>query len=270
MVVTDLDGTLLDTRSRLSEANHAALLHLGEAGVLRVIATGRSLHSARLVLDAETPVDYLAVSSGAGIVHWPTGRLVRHTPMVAADTARVCARLEALDLDFMVQEPVPRSHCFVYRRSGTPNPDFERRIALHPENCGPADDRPDRWMRPACHVVAIHPRGDAVHEQLAGELGGAFTVIRTTSPLDGRSVWIEVLPGGVAKSRASAWIATEHDIGVEQVVAVGNDTNDLDLLEWAGRSYVVANATASMRTRWPQVASNDADGFGQVAQLALG
>ena len=51
MVVTDLDGTLLDAGARLGAENRQALERLGEAGSLRVVATGRSLHSAEAVLD---------------------------------------------------------------------------------------------------------------------------------------------------------------------------------------------------------------------------
>ncbi|MDX1435151.1 MAG: HAD hydrolase family protein, partial [Gammaproteobacteria bacterium] len=71
MVVTDLDGTLLDSSARLGPVNRGALERLGEHGVLRVVATGRSLHSARLVIDRDFPIDYLVFSSGVGIVRWP-------------------------------------------------------------------------------------------------------------------------------------------------------------------------------------------------------
>ena len=47
LVVTDLDGTLLDTGARLGDTNRRVLEQLGENGCLRVVATGRSLHSAQ-------------------------------------------------------------------------------------------------------------------------------------------------------------------------------------------------------------------------------
>ncbi len=270
MVVTDLDGTLLDRESRLSAVNRAALVRLGERGILRVAATGRSLYSARRVLTPDDPFDYVAVSSGAGIVHWPRAKLVRTLPMAADDTARVCAVFEALALDFMVHAPVPSSHRFVYRRGAVPNPDFDRRLARYAEHCTLADDTPARWQRPACHVVAIHPEGEQAHREVVAQLGEAFSVVRTTSPLDARSVWIEVLPRAASKSQACAWVATEHDAVADQVVAVGNDTNDLDMLAWAGTSYVVANATAAMRDRWTTVGAHDADGFAEVVRRTLG
>jgi hydroxymethylpyrimidine pyrophosphatase-like HAD family hydrolase len=47
-------------------------------------------------------------------------------------------------------------------------------------------------------------------------------------------------------------------------VAVGNDYNDRDLLEWAHQAYVVANAAASLKRRYTVVASNDDQGFAQA------
>jgi hydroxymethylpyrimidine pyrophosphatase-like HAD family hydrolase len=75
MVVTDLDGTLLNSSASLSAANRDTLCRLGEQGVLRVVATGRNLYSARLAMTPDMPVDYLVFASGAGTLAWPDGEL---------------------------------------------------------------------------------------------------------------------------------------------------------------------------------------------------
>ncbi len=49
-----------------------------------------------------------------------------------------------------------------------------------------------------------------------------------------------------------------------EVVAVGNDYNDRDLLEWAEHAYVVANAAPPLKARYRVVASNDAQGFAEA------
>ena len=56
-VFTDLDGTLLNSSQRLSDINRQTLTSLGRAGICRVVATGRSLYSARRVLDDAFPID---------------------------------------------------------------------------------------------------------------------------------------------------------------------------------------------------------------------
>ena len=128
LVVTDLDGTLLGSASRLGGANRRALEALGRNGTVRVVATGRSLYSARTVMPADFPIDYLVFSSGAGVVSWADERLLRSRAMAPPVVSGLVARLRTLALDFMVHHAVPDTHCFHFFRSTCGNTDFERRI----------------------------------------------------------------------------------------------------------------------------------------------
>ena len=94
-------------------------------------------------------------------------------------------------------------------------------------------------------------------------------VVRTTSPLDHASTWIELFPIGVSKAHAADWIRTRHGIGRTRTIAVGNDYNDLDMLEWADRACVVSNAPVSMRARFEVVRSNDEGGFTDAVRPLL-
>jgi hydroxymethylpyrimidine pyrophosphatase-like HAD family hydrolase len=53
-------------------------------------------------------------------------------------------------------------------------------------------------------------------------------------------------------------------------MAVGNDYNDLELLDWAEHAFVVGNAPAELRARYATVASNDDAGFSEAVRIALG
>ena len=94
-------------------------------------------------------------------------------------------------------------------------------------------------------------------------------VVRTTSPLDHASTWIELFPDGVSKAHASDWIRERHVIDPARTVAVGNDYNDLDMLEWAAHAYVVSNAPPSMRERFAVVRANDDEGFTDAVRRFL-
>ena len=90
---------------------------------------------------------------------------------------------------------------------------------------------------------------------------GPLHVCRTTSPLDGRSVWLEVFGPQTSKSQGAAWLAKREGVDRARVFALGNDYNDIDLLEWAGASVVVDNAPEDMRSRFTRVPANDREGF---------
>jgi hypothetical protein len=72
---------------------------------------------------------------------------------------------------------------------------------------------------------------------------------------------VEIFPAGVSKGNAAEWIALKEGLGRSNALALGNDYNDLDLLEWASGRYVVANAPASLRERYPSVGHHEESAF---------
>lgn len=262
MVITDLDGTLLRSDRTFSEDDLDALEALGRKGVVRVIATGRSLFSARMVLSQTFPIDYLIFSTGAGIFDWQRESLIRRNALLGSEVNVAAEVLERMDLPFMVHGRVPDSHRFVYRRarSGLPRGDFELRVARYAQYAS-------EWLpgqappRDAAQIVAIADEADAdAFERLRTALP-TLEVVRATSPLDGHSRWLEVFPAGVSKSHAAAWLSRRCGAKAQAAVAIGNDYNDEDMLDWAGTAFVVGNAPAELLSRHSNVPSNDECGF---------
>ena len=268
LVVTDLDGTLLDSASRLSDANRRTLETLGRNGVVRAVATGRSLFSARRVMHEDFPVDYLAFSSGAGVVSWEDGRLLRSLAMNADIVSRLVARLRSLALDFMVHHAVPDTHCFHFFRSSGHNRDFERRIERYDRYAQRGHDGACAGLE-VSQLLVVEPPGSTSHLELLAREFEDVHVVRTTSPLDHASTWIELFPVGVSKAHASDWLRHRHSIDHGRTIAVGNDYNDLDMLEWARRACVVSNAPEAMRARFEVVGANDEDGFTDAVRPLL-
>jgi hydroxymethylpyrimidine pyrophosphatase-like HAD family hydrolase len=266
MVVTDLDGTLFQSDRRISARNLRTLEELGRLQVVRVVATGRNLYSARKLLDAAFPLDYLIFSSGAGIMDWRSQRLLWKNSLDRRELQAAFLALSRRGLDFMVHLPIPENHHFLYYASGRPNVDFAARCALYGEFARPgAPTRPGApaalSLSEACQLLAVEPEpgpaGASAYPELVRELPG-LRVIRTTSPLDGRSCWIEVFSREVSKALAAAWVGREAGVDDKHVMAVGNDFNDLDLLAWAPRSFAVRGSPEELRNRFPVVDSGPA------------
>jgi len=118
-------------------------------------------------------------------------------------------------------------------------------------------------------LVVETPGSDSHYEALVEALDH-LNVVLTTSPLDHRSRWIEIFPPTASKSQAAEWLRARHGVAHDDVLAVGNDYNDRDLLEWARHAFVVANAAAPLKDRYAVVGSNDDQGFADaVAALGL-
>lgn len=266
MIVTDLDGTLLDERSRLSARNRETLERLGRRGVVRVVATGRNLYSALRALGEDFPIDYLVFSSGAGVAAWPSAELLRAHEMAPAEARLAAEVLQELGLDFMLHGPVPQSHRFYYWRTRVENPDFERRLARYAEFAQPWPGELPRDLR-ASQLVAIEPPGRASRQREVERRLARLAVIRTTSPLDHVSRWLELFPADVGKERAAEWLRARLEVSADDVAAVGNDFNDQGLLDWAKSAFVTGNAPEELRARYCTVAHADRDGFSQAVEL---
>jgi HAD superfamily hydrolase (TIGR01484 family) len=269
LFVCDFDGTLLRSDRSFSDTDLKALIRLGELGIIRAVATGRSIYSINTVAISNLPVDFILFSSGAGISRHPDGRIIRKVSLEPHEVSLAIKILQANDLDFMVHHPIPENHMFSYVESTSDNPDFKRRIELYHQFAKPLETTIDGFGD-ATQLLAILPPADnrPVIEMLENALP-SFNIIQTTSPLDGQSTWIEIFPTTVSKSLTAAWLSAAYGLKADQALSVGNDYNDLDLLEWAGCSFVVDNAPHDLKSRFPVVASNNECGVTEAIERWL-
>ena len=269
LFIMDFDGTLLRSDRTFADIDLDALQQLGELGIVRTIATGRSLFSFNNASVSNLPMDFVIFSMGAGILQYSGSKIVRQASLESHEVERACGVLIACRLDFMIHRAIPDNHLFAYFRSNRKNDDFERRLMLYNHYAEPLTDISNGFDL-ATQLLAVVPAGgsNAVLAEIRSELPD-FSVIQTTSPLDGKSTWIEIFPHTVSKSLTAAWLADQLQIDKQRIVSVGNDYNDLDLLEWTDISYVVDNAPADLKRRFTAVASNNNGGVAEAAERWL-
>lgn len=274
LFVTDFDGTLLNDDKAISSRDLETLARLQDKGTVVAIATGRSLYSfqkalAQIQMDTPLfPMDYLLFSTGAGILGIKANKIIRHLSISRPDVTRITACFDRYRFDYMVHKAIPDTHFFVYKSHGHNNPDFKKRICLYQAFAMPMDNG-TRMYESATQVLAVVPQGLAAEQAAAVRSDlSCYSVVHATSPLDHQSAWIEVFHPQVSKSRAAAWLAAGLEIPRTRVVAVGNDYNDQDLLEWSGQSFCVANAVPGLDTGIRIPVSNNDHGVTRAAAMS--
>lgn len=260
--VVDFDGTLARDDSSVSSKTLDLLRKLGEIGIIRVVDTGRSLFSLKTVVDADFPIDYLVFSSGIGIYDWENSKLLKEYSIGEKDTADVYKYLTDNKYDFMVQLPVPDNHFFHHFSSGYPNSDFFSRISYY-ENYG--IKAIEKCPAKASQFVII------LSEELDNltKISQRFPhlkVVKATSPIDRKSVWIEILPPEISKATGIEFIQDIHKVELQNIVTVGNDYYDLDMLNYSlpHNSYIVANAPVELLKMFNPVQSNEDEGVADL------
>lgn len=269
LFVTDFDGTLLRDDKTISREDIRTLHALRQNKIYTAVATGRSVYSFKRALAAlgmgggltSFPVDYVIFSTGAGIMNISGDTLVYQKAIPSREIKTITDYFDHRRFDYMVHKAIPDTQVFFFKSHGNHNPDFQARLALYRDYAFPLLNH-THFVDPATEVLAILPgRTDMeIMEEVKKALAG-FSVIHATSPLDLQSTWIEVFHKTVSKSKTIALLAEKLGVGRKNVISVGNDYNDQDLLVWSGKGFVVDNAPEILKQVFPIVGSNNHSGM---------
>ncbi len=246
---TDIDGTLLNQNSEISRENFNALKQLD--GFIRVAITGRNLFSAKRVLPADTPIDYLVFSNGAGITDWRSGELIYSQNLEPGLTAQLVDFLRKTGVTFTVHAPVPDSHIYWFYTGNHIPADLESRNELYKPFVRRLDSS---FNGKASSIICMLSENEDDFNRLAGQLEvfkPQITVTRTTSPINHRNIWLEIYPAQVNKGKTARYLCDYLGVGYDKTIGVGNDYNDLSLLEFVRYPFVVENAPGELKERFP-------------------
>ena len=262
LLVADLDGTLLPHVGNIDPTVIALLEQLGTMGVVRVVATGRSLYSVGLVLPDNFPIDHLIFSSGAGATTWPS-KQTHYTTHIAPNVAQSIAQmLREQGVDFMAHDVIPHNHKFRYCATASPVADFERRLARYAPYA-----RPLTHDEPLGNVTQFVGIIDCDTERFSHvkSLVSGVSLVRSTSPLDGQSIWMELFAPGVSKGYGVRWLC-QHLGGLQphEVLVLGNDYNDVDMLRLSPNAYLVADAPLALQKQFATLPATAEQGLAKA------
>ena len=271
LVATDLDGTFLRNDKSISRENIDTLHSLGEKGILRVIATGRNLRKTMEVIPPEVPFDYIVFSSGAGVYDLINNKLLYHKNLNNTVVQELIDFLIENDLNFHLFKPVPENYKCWYHRGSIPCPEFESYFEYHQSD---AELLPTKQQiaSEACQFLVVFPNNLERFLALKTNIENQFKdikVVRTSSPLETGYIWMEIFHESVSKGNGVKFVCDALNIEHEYTLGIGNDFNDLDLLEFTNYSYIVENGPTEMKDRFMSAKSNEESAFAQVVEMYL-
>jgi Cof subfamily protein (haloacid dehalogenase superfamily) len=271
LIATDLDGTLLNDSKQISEADSAMLHHLGRLGIVRVVATGRSMHKVREVLSPDAPFDYIVFSSGSGVYDWQRQVLLNSYAFEANALSQASEYLISNDHNFLVFRPIPYNNRFSFFRGTRECNEFEGYLQRHQ-----GDHQPlmlGQTESQAGQIMAILPSDETLFTKLKRELCERIAnirVIRSTSPVNGAYIWAEIFPDTVSKGHGIQWLCNYLKIEQPETCGIGNDYNDLEMLDFVQFPYLVGNAPDNLRQNYNSVSvTNNQNGFSAVLEQLI-
>lgn len=262
LIAIDLDGTLLNSRSEVSAANRQALQAATARGAQVAVVTGRRSHSARRFVD-QIPCPVTLISSNGALITSAAGEAVYRNflPRSAArqvlKTTREFRPYVALLFDVsgrgqvMMQEGAVSTGplgWYLTQSAGCLEqvPDLEAVLSTDPVQV--LFGGPPSSIEPAELLLAASPAGAHVH------LTWTKYLTRNVSLLD-------VMNRGCSKGSALAFWARHCGLEPGEVMAIGDNLNDLEMLQFAALPVLMGNSTAGLaREGWRVTLSNDQDG----------
>jgi Cof subfamily protein (haloacid dehalogenase superfamily) len=283
LVAIDMDGTLLPSFAQaLTSRTVRALRAAQQAGITVALATGRRQAFAAPILHGhDLRADMPLITSNGAV-----------TRTLAGDPIDRCH----------LPAPIARGLCGLLRPFGTLVFTFDRgedgELVL--EDMESAHKRITVWVEANKHAIrvvrplesALPDANHAGDDPIQGMVCGTVEQMKAAEKALRESPWIagcecarteypvrdlsilDLLPPGVSKGWALARLAERLGVHRFETMAIGDNWNDLDMLEWAGQGILMGNAAGELRALaklrgWKQAPPNDEDGVAVILERIL-
>jgi Cof subfamily protein (haloacid dehalogenase superfamily) len=270
LIVFDLDGTLLDSKGQISPLTRETLADLSKMGIAYTVATGRTLHASRELLEAHNfglPQVYKN-----GVMIWdPVSQVVLDENFLQpGEVAHVLEAITGVGLAAFVFTVERATRHLAFHTP--PFTDIEKtlvgylegREALHVDDISamPAD----------ANITNISVLGEPglVHRVQSGISGEPHLVAYSGNAWDGDSwKWLDIHHANASKGGAVD-VLRQH-LEIERVVCFGDNENDLSMFERADESYAPANATEQIKNAATSIIwHHDDDGIAKFLRQRYG
>ncbi len=263
----DIDGTLLDSRGQVPEQNARAVAEVASRGIEILLVTGRRFDFARPIADALSCDLHLIVNNGAlikskdGQTHQQLLLPTNTARQVIESTAEFRA-ITGVVFDRQLERQV------IFEKVDWDDPlrggYFRRNRAYIAEVTPLVDCLNGEDPIQVLYTGACQPIRSAMRQLAALPLAGEFTLALTEYEPRNFSI-LDVLRRGVTKGVALKEWARRRGIAREEVMAIGDNWNDREMLEFAGLPVVMANGVAELKSLgWATTSSNDEGGVAEA------
>ena len=260
-IISDLDGTLLNSQHQISDFTRTTLRTLVEGGVRFVVATGRHVIDVRGIRDSLGFDCDLITANGALVSDADDTERFSHT--LAPDVVAQLLALTQADTRFDTN---------VFTRDGwyanRVKPEWQ---AFHTES-GFACTVRDLREVPADRINKLFLLGDhaplaELEYRLRQACGDAASITFSLPEC------LEIMAADVNKGNAAREVLDRHGLGLADAVAFGDGMNDFELLSMVSRGFVMGNASARLKAALPghaRVDSCDEDGVARTLVALYG
>ena len=268
LMVFDFDGTLVGNEGILSQKTVDYLHSLRNRGIAVSIATGRSLHRIRNSAEMIDPGMKLILMNGAWIHDLSTSQDLLSLNLNRDTAGKAIDLLRKWEYDVILQKGIPESHLFFYESLDENNYELRGRIERNYDRCTIVPDL-NQLLDSDPTVLTILDTTDRVlkcREMLERE-NLDMRLTYSVSTFNAGYSWLEILHKDSTKGKALKFLAERLNLSNTEIMAVGDNHNDIDMLEWAGISVAVGNAEPEVKAIADIILPNNGGGVVNLRDL---
>jgi Cof subfamily protein (haloacid dehalogenase superfamily) len=268
----DIDGTLLNPEFQISPADMAALRRADAEGVEVVVVTGRR-HTFALPIVQQLGFDLWIISSNGAITRSLAGETF-HRDLLPVDTCRrLCLHMQEFRGNTVLTFDTEAKGAIVLEHMDELNASIQRWLEKNLQFIDfvvPIEDSLTSDPVQAMFCGPIPRMQQALAALAASNLDNDITVLRTEYEARDLSI-VDVLNRGCSKGHALERWAGYRGIPRKEVMAIGDNYNDIEMLAFAGVPFIMGNAAPELRRDgWTVTLPNDQNGVAAAIERVLG
>ena len=268
----DIDGTLLNPEFQISAADMAALRRAHAAGVEVVVVTGRR-HTFALPIVQQLGFDLWVISSNGAITRSLAGETFHRDMLPAQTCRRLCASMQEFRGNTVLTFDTEAKGAIVLEHMNELNSSIQRWLEKNLQYIDfviPIEDALTSDPVQAMFCGPIPRMQQALAALAASNLDQDITVLRTEYAVRDLSI-VDVLNQGCSKGHALERWAGYRGIPRKEVMAIGDNYNDIEMLAFAGVPFIMGNAVEELRRDgWTVTLPNDQNGVAAAIEQVLG
>ncbi len=271
LIAIDIDGTLLDTKVQLSEQNRAALQRAHDAGIEIVLGTGRR-HKFAMPIAGSLGFDLWLISSNGAVTRSTQGELFHQDPLPQVTALKLC-RLMSDYHDYMVltfdRDGLGAIVCESHERLYTVLQRWMEKNSPYIEYISPIETAlvADPIQAMFCGPIELSKR--MLEKLEASDFRREFTLLRTQYEYRDLCI-IDLLNAGCSKGHALERWCNYRGIDRSEVMAIGDNYNDVDMLTFAGHPVIMQNASEDLKqSGWTVTLHCDEHGVAAAIEQAM-
>jgi Cof subfamily protein (haloacid dehalogenase superfamily) len=270
LLAIDIDGTLLNPEFKISPVDMAALRRANAEAVEVVVVTGRR-HAFALPIVQQLGFDLWVISSNGAITRSLAGETFHRDLLPAGTCRKLCAKMREFRGNTVLTFEAEAKGAIVLEHMNELNASIQRWLEKNLQYIDFVIPIEDSLTRDPVQAMFCGPIARMRQAQAAvAESGLEVTVLRTEYEARDLSI-VDVLNHGCSKGHALERWANFRGISREQVMAIGDNYNDIEMLAFAGVPFIMGNASEELRRNgWAVTLSNDRNGVAAAIEQVLG